>query len=85
MRLPSTSGVASTIAGARRQQRRGFVMVDAAKGTLADVRREMERSQMPVPRPFAFVLDLARRGRGTEEEVRLNAGTCRLLSLKCIR
>ena len=59
VRLPSTSAVASTIAGARRQQRRGFVLVESEAGTLADVRQEMERQKMPVPRPFAFVLDLA--------------------------
>lgn len=58
VRLPSTSAVASNIAGARRQQRRGFVMVDTESGTLADVRQEIERQKIPVPRPFAFVLDL---------------------------
>ena len=59
VRLPSTSAVASSVAGARRQQRRGFVLIESEAGTLADVRQEIERQKMPVPRPFAFVLDLA--------------------------
>jgi hypothetical protein len=58
VRLPATSRVDNLIRGARRQQRRGFVMVDAAAGTLADVRVEMERQKMPVPRPFAFVMSV---------------------------
>ena len=58
VRLPATSHVDNLIGGVRRQQRRGFVMVDAAAGTLADVREEMERQKMPVPRPFAFVMSV---------------------------
>ena len=50
-RLPSQRG--------RIQQRRGFVMVDTSRGSLADVRLAIQRDCLPVPSPFLFVLDLS--------------------------
>jgi hypothetical protein len=43
----------------KRQQRRGFVMVDAVRGSLADVRTEIEHEDLPVPRPYVFLVDFA--------------------------
>ena len=42
----------------REQQRRGFVLVDAERGSLADIRSEIEGQKMPLPASFLFVLDL---------------------------
>jgi hypothetical protein len=42
----------------KQQERRGFVLVDAGYSSLADVRAEINRQRMPVPKPFLFVLDL---------------------------